>query len=197
MSLPKLIYKARQGDNVGTALGDLEENLEYPIFEEGKGITGTIRVITPVLKWHKVALEEVYEDEKVIKFGYPIGIAVTQIVPGTIVHITNIILDSRFDFKSLVRKGFVLGEATAKIEKGGILRISRNFRPLHPDLKDEPVRSKVGIAATSIAEGAAVRLGNIIDLNPERWHNERYKRLIRDFYRLLKAGLIDFTRVQV
>lgn len=195
--MPRLIYKAHQEDNVGTALGDLEENSEYSIFEEGKGLTGTVKVATPIPKWHKVALEEIREDEKVVKFGYPIGVAVTHIAPGMIVHVTNIILDQRFDFKSLARKGLILGEATAKIDKGGILRISRNFRPLHPDLRSEPALSRVGIAVTSIAEGATVRLGNIMDLRFERWHNERYKRLIRDFYRLLRAGFIDFARVQV
>ncbi len=197
MDLPKLIYKAHQEDNVGTALGDLEENSRYPIFEEGKGITGTIEVATLIPKWHKVALEEIREDEIVIKFGYPVGVAVTHIAPGMIVHITNIILDPRFDFKSLARKSLILGEATAKIGKGEILRISRNFKPLHPDLRSEPALSKIGIAVTPIAEGATVRLGNITDLRFERWHNERYKRLIRDFYRLLRAGFIDFTRVQV
>lgn len=197
MDLPRLIYKAHREDNVGTALGDLEENSEYPIFEEGKGPTGTIKVATPIPRWHKVALEEIREDEKVVKFGYPIGVAVTHIAPGTIVHVTNVILDPRFDIKSLARKSLILGEATVKIDKGEILRISRNFRPLHPDLRGEPPLSRVGIAVTSIAEGGTVRLGNIIDLRFERWRNERYKRLIRDFYRLVRAGFIDFTRVQV
>ncbi|RLF06534.1 MAG: hypothetical protein DRK00_01340 [Thermoprotei archaeon] len=197
MGLPAVIYKLRPEDNVGTALSNLAEGEKYPVFEEGKGVVGEIEVVTPVPKWYKVALERIGEDEEVIKFGYPIGVSVMEIEPGVVVHITNVVLDSKYEFKELVRRGFVLGEALTRIGKGELLRVGRNFRPLHPSLKGLPPRVRVGVAVAPIAEGGVVRLGNIVDLRRELGWNERYRRLVRDFYRFLRAGLAEFSRVQV
>ena len=197
VSLPSLVYKVKPCDNVGTALNDLKEGKEYPVYEEGKGFTGTLKARTPVPKWHKVALRRILEDDEIVKFGYPIGVAVIDIEPGTVVHVTNVVLDSNLDFHQLVREGFVLGETLTRVERGEALRIGRNFKPKHPALRNTPPRMKIGIAATSIAEGGTVRLGNIVDVRARPWHNERYMRLVRDFYRFLRAGLLNFARVQV
>ncbi|RLF00011.1 MAG: hypothetical protein DRJ57_01570 [Thermoprotei archaeon] len=197
MGLPAVIYKLKPEDNVGTALSDLVEGRRYPVFEEGSGVIGEIEVITPVPKWYKVSLERIGEDEEVVKFGYTIGVSVMEIEPGVVVHVTNVVLDSKYEFKELVKGGFILGEALVRIEKGELLRVGRNFRPLHPSMKELPPRSRVGVAAAPIAEGGAIRLGNIVDVRRELGWNERYRRLVRDFYRFLRAGLMEFSRIQV
>lgn len=197
MTLPPVIYKLRPEDNVGTALSDLVEGGCYPVFEEGRGVVGELEVVTPVPKWYKVALERIGEDEEVIKFGYPIGVSVMEIESGVVVHVTNIVLDSKYDFKELVRRGFVLGEALKRVERGELLRVGRNFRALHPSLRGAPPRTRVGVAAAPIAEGGAVRLGNMMEFRRGLGWNEEYRRLVRDLYRFLRAGFIDFSRIQV
>lgn|GEM_PF-917199 len=197
MSLPALVYKVNSRDNVGTALSHLEEGAEYPVYEEGKGVIGTVKPSSPIPAWHKIALEEIEEGGEVIKFGYVIGVAVTVVEEGALVHVTNVLLDSTYDFRKMVRQGLVLGISPVRVERGEVLRLGVNVRPLHPALKGLPPRSRVGIAASAIAENGTVRLGNIVEPPPRLRRNERYVRLVRDFYRMLRAGLIEFSRVEV
>lgn len=197
MGLPALVYKVNSRDNVGTALAHLREGEDYPVYEEGKGIVGTVKTETPIPAWHKVALERIEEDSEVVKFGYVIGVAVKVVEEGALVHVTNVLLDQTYDFRQMVRQGLVLGIAPVRVEKGDVLRLGVNVRPLHPALKGLPPRSRVGIAVSTIAENGTVRLGNIVEPPPRLRRNERYVRLVRDFYRMLRAGLIEFSRVEV
>ncbi len=197
MILPEVVYKADPRDNVGTALAPLIEGAEYPVYEEGRGIVDRIRPVVPVPKWHKVALRDIGEGEEVVKFGYTVGISAIAIERGCIVHVTNVLLDPGFDFREVVRAGLVLGFATARLERGDVLRVGLNVQPTHPRFRGLAPRTRVGIAATAIPEGGVVRIGNLLEPPPGVRVSERYVRLVRDFYRFLRAGLIEFSRVQV
>ena len=193
----KLVYKVNPEDNVATALSDLVEGERYPVFEEGRGIVGEVEAQTPVPKWYKVSITDIREDEFVVKFGYPIGVSVIEIPSGYVVHVTNVLLSHEYDFKRLIEEGFILGEALTRIERGEVVRVGRNFKPSHPALKDLPNRTRIGIAVAPIAEGGLVRLGNMVDLPRRLGWNERYRELVRNFYRFIRAGLLDFSRLQV
>jgi hypothetical protein len=197
VSLPALVYKVNSRDNVGTALSHLKEGVEYPVYEEGKGVIGAVKPNTPIPAWHKIALERIEEGGEVVKFGYIVGVAVTVVEEGVLVHVTNVLLDPTYDFRQMVRQGLVLGIAPVRVERGEVLRLGVNVRPLHPALRGLPPRSRVGMAACTIAENGTIRLGNIVEPPPRLRRNERYVRLVRDFYRMLRAGLIEFSRVEV
>jgi len=191
----RLIYKVDSSDNVGTALDYLRKNEEYPIFEEGKGIIGKVKLKTDIPKWYKVSLNKIYEDEDIIKFGFPIGKSVIDIDEGVVVHFTNIILDPDLDFYSLITKGFILGDALTDIKRGEIIKIRKNFMPIHPLIKDFKGRSRIGVAAINIGGSTNIRLGNMVDITRRLGWNEKYRRMVRDFYRFLRLGLIDFSRM--
>ncbi len=195
--MPAIVYKVSGRDNVGTALSRLEEGVEYPVYEEGAGFVGTVKPRVPVPAWHKVALERIEEGGEVTKFGYAIGVAVAAIEEGDLVHVTNVLLDPIYDFRQMVRQGLVLGVAPVRVERGEVLRAGVNLKPLHPALRTAPSRARVGVAVSAIAERGTVRLGNIVEPPPRLRRNERYVRLVRDFYRLLRAGLLEFARIEV
>ena len=68
-------------DNVGVAL-----------FELKKGETfGNIEIINNIPEKHKFALTDIAKDENVIKYGYPIGRATTDIKKGDHIHTHNLI----------------------------------------------------------------------------------------------------------
>ncbi|MFP4382758.1 MAG: UxaA family hydrolase [Spirochaetia bacterium] len=67
-------------DNVGTALQDLPE---------GSWING-ILLRENIPFGFKTALSDIGEGDKIIKYGEPIGIALTRISAGELVHVHNI-----------------------------------------------------------------------------------------------------------
>lgn len=71
-------------DNVGIALKELEQG------EELQHQGHTIILKETVAKGHKFALAEIKQRENIIKYGYPIGHAVTAISAGEWVHTHNI-----------------------------------------------------------------------------------------------------------
>jgi len=197
VALPQVVYKADARDNVGTALAPLAEGVEYPVYEEGRGIVGSVRPIVPIPQWHKVALEKLEEGSEVRKFGHVIGICACNIDVGFVVHVTNVLLDPAFDLPKALRGGFVLGTATSRLERGDFVRVGVNFRPTHPLFRQLPPRTKVGVAVAPVREGGTLRLGNIVEPPPGVRLNERYVRLVKDFYRFLRSSFIEFARVQV
>lgn len=190
----KVIYKVNPRDNIGTALGDLKRGDTCPIFEEERGIIDELVLRTSVPQWYKVALEYIPEDSRVLKFGLPIGTSTMDIEPGVVVHVTNVILSQALDFEDIVEGGFVLGEASAYITKGDIIRVGKNLKPTHTLIRDLPRGTRIGFAASHVPEGSPVRVGNMVDLKRRLGWNEKYRRLVKDFYRFLWTGLINMSR---
>ena len=78
-------FQVNPMDIVATALDDLA-----PGHVQVLGGAGTVVDATEeILLGHKIALRRIDQDEAIIKFGVPIGIATTVIEPGAWVHLHN------------------------------------------------------------------------------------------------------------
>lgn len=75
--------KIHENDNVILALKDLNKDVLLDI--DG----GTVQLKEVIYRGHKVAIKEIQENEDIIKYGYPIGHALTKIAPGELVHTHN------------------------------------------------------------------------------------------------------------
>jgi altronate hydrolase len=77
------LFQIDPRDSVATALRDLEA---------GERHAGVI-LTEPVARGHKVALRAISAGEEVLKFGFPIGRATSDIAPGAHVHSHNVATD--------------------------------------------------------------------------------------------------------
>ncbi len=77
--------KINKADNVAVALKELEAGTEV---ETGNG---KIRITQAVPAGHKFTLKTINKNEKIIKYGYPIGYAKEDMDPGTWIHTHNIV----------------------------------------------------------------------------------------------------------
>ncbi len=75
------VHLVEDSDDVGVALRDLEP---------GEAVNGVI-VRAPVPRGHKLAVRAVVEGAQVRKYGWPIGVARTDIAPGDHVHTHNLV----------------------------------------------------------------------------------------------------------
>ncbi len=67
-------------DNVVVALADLSAGQEVTVEEK------TVRLQSDIARGHKFALQAIAKGENVIKYGLPIGHALTDIAPGEHIH---------------------------------------------------------------------------------------------------------------
>jgi len=74
------LFRIDPQDSTATALRDMAAG------EEALGIT----LAEPIGKGHKVAVKPIATGEPVLKFGFPIGVATRDIVPGEHVHTHNV-----------------------------------------------------------------------------------------------------------
>ncbi len=74
-------------DNVATALVDLKQGEEIVVDLDGVSVNVTLR--QDIEFGHKVALREIAEGETIVKYGMPIGRALSDIQPGEWVHVHN------------------------------------------------------------------------------------------------------------
>jgi altronate dehydratase len=75
-------------DNVATALEQLEAGATVPL--EIAGRLENIRISSTIPAGHKVALRQIDAGEAVVKYGEPIGEAVSRIAQGGHVHVHNV-----------------------------------------------------------------------------------------------------------
>jgi altronate dehydratase len=79
---PVLVISAR--DNVATALEPLEAGRSFVV--DGMELTASQRIP----RGHKIALRSIRAGEPVMKYGNPIGTAMTEITAGEHVHVHNV-----------------------------------------------------------------------------------------------------------
>jgi len=72
-----------ESGNITLSLRDLWRGEELQMAGE------IIQLKQDIYRGHKIALKEIKEKEHVIKYGYPIGHALTTIAPGELVHTHN------------------------------------------------------------------------------------------------------------
>lgn len=82
------ILAVHKSDNVGTALVGFERGEEVRVMVGQDSIT----LVLPqtIAAGHKVAVRRISEGSDVVKYGYPIGEATTDIEPGQHVHVHNV-----------------------------------------------------------------------------------------------------------
>lgn len=73
------------GDNVGIALRDIAANEEASAVH-GPRLTAGERIV----QGHKIALRDIAEGEKIIRFGMAVGITTSAIAHGRLVHVHNV-----------------------------------------------------------------------------------------------------------
>lgn len=86
--MKKRVFLHEDLDNVAVALTDLKpgDTVEFKIKEEAY----RIEILEGIPYGHKIAIKDVKEGEKVIKYGEVIGVAITDISVGSHVHTHNI-----------------------------------------------------------------------------------------------------------
>ncbi len=82
----KRFIKIDAADNVAVALADGVKAGEIAEFDNNRPVT----LAEDIVRGHKFALCPIAKGEKVIKYGYPIGIATTDISPGQWIHSHNL-----------------------------------------------------------------------------------------------------------
>jgi len=84
-------------DNVAVALTDLKKGQDIKI------MGSTLILVEDIPLGHKFAIKQINEKDSVIKYGSPIGIALTNISPGEHVHIhnikTNLNINEKYTYK--------------------------------------------------------------------------------------------------
>ena len=74
-----------EDDNVGVALRDIAAN------EQARSANGPqLPALERIVQGHKIALRNIAEGEKIIRFGVAVGIATASIGRGHLVHIHNV-----------------------------------------------------------------------------------------------------------
>ena len=79
MRTSALVLQIHRLDNVGVALCPLQKGQQ----------TGEVTALDAVPSGHKIALQAIRVGEAVVKYGYPIGVATQEILPGQHVHSHN------------------------------------------------------------------------------------------------------------
>jgi len=191
----KLVHIVDPKDNVGTALSKIEKGETAALFKEwALRKEGMIKAISSVPKWYKVSIKDIPEGEKVIKFGYAIGTAAVDIKVGSVVHLTHVILTGSLDVLELMEEGFELGIAKRAILRGDIIRVGENLIATHPSIREKKWSGKkVGIAVADVAQGGVVMVGNLMDLPLKLGWNEKYARIVSEFYKLIRSGYVQMS----
>lgn len=76
-------------DNVAVVLEEVAKGEEVKYWERGKPCLLVAR--DTIAKGHKVAIQSIASLGRVVKYGFPIGIALRQIKKGELVHTHNLI----------------------------------------------------------------------------------------------------------
>jgi len=86
--MPVQCFQIDEADNVATLLQDAAESTDVVIRGDAAG-NPAVRVIQPIQSGHKIAVTQIAQGARVIKYGCPIGEATQPIAPGEWVHLHN------------------------------------------------------------------------------------------------------------
>lgn len=199
----KYVYQVQRNDNVGTALETLDKGT-HKIWLENEGTVGDIHTLSIVPKWFKVALANISEGQEVIKFGYPIGAAATEISKGCVVHRGNVVFNnhSRIMLDPLItERRFEIGKSKKLLWKG------HRIVPGEDVVFESSIASKLvnetAIAASNIPPNNTIYCGNLLDqelftLGPEQLSRIKaeYATIINEIANVdLKIFATDFHHI--
>jgi altronate dehydratase small subunit len=78
----------KDDDNVANVLDDIQSGEEF-CFTRG-GSVHILKAADAIKFGFKVSVKRIAKNEKIMKYGYAIGVASTEIQPGECVHIHNV-----------------------------------------------------------------------------------------------------------
>ena len=88
----KKALQISSNDNVAIALADLQQGEKISVLtSSGREEIRVITVNDNISFGHKIALENIGADEKIVKYSYKIGLATKMIHEGDHVHMHNIV----------------------------------------------------------------------------------------------------------
>lgn len=95
----KLAVVAHESDNVATTVKDLKKGEKVLMDIQGKG-EDRVELQEDIPFGHKFAIEDIKENEEIIKYGEIIGHATEDILAGAYVHVHNVVSErGRGDLK--------------------------------------------------------------------------------------------------
>lgn len=96
-NMDQICYVVHEPDNVATAMADIEPG-QVKLTGECRTAGNEIKAFQPIPFGHKIAIEDMEEGEKVVKYGVCIGLTTKKIRKGMHVHLHN--MKSAYDFRS-------------------------------------------------------------------------------------------------
>lgn len=76
-------------DNVATVLKDLDKNSYIKVFKKNKKEETIVKIKDYISAGFKVSIADISKNERIIKYGYSIGVAKMDIKAGERVHVEN------------------------------------------------------------------------------------------------------------
>ena len=86
----KKAIKLSPTDNVATVLSDVVQGELVGITDKENNVLDDITSLENIGRGHKIAVENINSGDRVIKYGYVIGIASKSIAKGEFVHVHNL-----------------------------------------------------------------------------------------------------------
>ena len=77
-------------DNVATATCDIKCGDSAVICDSDGTVCSSLFANADIVRGHKIAIRDIMQGERVIKYGFPIGIASQKICRGDYVHVHNL-----------------------------------------------------------------------------------------------------------
>ena len=78
-------------DNTATLLGEAQAGERVSVMRESGEVVQEIAARQSISVGHKIALSDIREGERVLKYGEPIGVAIQTIQKGEHVHVHNVV----------------------------------------------------------------------------------------------------------
>lgn len=76
-------------DNVAVAIETIEKDMEV-VYPDKKGQTCSLKALTDIQIYHKLAIKDIKKGDPVVKYGEHIGLAAVDIKAGEHVHEHNV-----------------------------------------------------------------------------------------------------------
>jgi hypothetical protein len=169
MELPSRVYQVHENDNVGTAIEKLETG-DHEIWLENRGVIGSLRTLSEIPRWFKVALQDIDATQFVVKFGYSIGAATVKISKGAIVHRGNVVFENHEEVVReplVIKNRFEVGMSLRCLPENEVVEIGKDA------VIDNAVAKKLGgksmRAATVIPSRNVLYCGNMLEEHGSGW----------------------------
>ncbi|WDV45811.1 SAF domain-containing protein [Clostridiaceae bacterium M8S5] len=99
----KKVIKKYSEDNVATALANISCNEIVTVISDKNEVIKEIQTMEAIPFGNKIAIIDIKKDDKIIKYGFPIGVTTKNIDKGRLVHVHNV-KSQRVDIPNTAKK---------------------------------------------------------------------------------------------